>query len=213
MPHAIIWDNDGVLVDTERLYFQATQETFAEAGIALTPSTYGQHFLASSQGTWHLMQSKGLPDEDIARLRAARDQRYLHLIGTEDITVPGAQTVLDALHREHRMAVATSTTSHHFDVIHARTGFRPYFELVVTADEVPATKPDPALYLRAIERLGVAPEDCVAFEDSERGLKSAKAAGLKCWVLPSPLAANTDWSLADGVLDSIEAVPEVLRSV
>ena len=209
----IIWDNDGVLVDTEKLYFQATRETLVEVGYDLTPDIYREHFLASSQGTWHLMRQEGTAEQEITRLRAVRDERYLHLIGTEEIEVDGAEDVLRELHGDHRMAVATSTRLSHFELIHARTGFSSYFELVVTADEVPATKPDPALYRRAVERLGAAPEDCVAFEDSERGLRAAKAAGLRCWVLPSALGVNADWSEADGVLDDIAQVPAVMASL
>lgn len=213
MPATIIWDNDGMLVDTERLYFQATQEVMLDVGYELTEALYRQHFLQSSLGTWHVLQSQGLPDADIERLRAERDGRYERLIHSEEVGIDGAGNVLAALHGTHRMAVATSNRRNYFDLIHGKTGFSQFFELVVTADEVTATKPDPALYLRALERLGLAPEDCVAFEDSERGLRSAKGAGLRCFVVPSPLSVEADWSLADGVLESIGDVPELVRQL
>ena len=213
MQPVIIWDNDGVLVDTESLYFQATQETLAEAGHALTERDYREHFLLSAMGTWHLLKQRGVTEASIERMRDRRDARYGSLITTESIEIKGVSEVLSHLAPRHRMAVATSNQMTHFETMHARTGFGGYFEHVVTAEQVPATKPDPAVYLEAVRRLGVDPTHCIAFEDSERGLRAAKGAGLRCWVLPSPLAADADWSEADGVLGDIAEVPALIASL
>jgi len=209
----IIWDNDGILVDTERLYFQATQEIMRQVGYELTETAYRQHFLKSSLGTWHVLQSQGVPEAQIQRMRAERDSRYETLIQVEKVSIEGAGDVLAELYGKHRMAVATSNRRDYFDLIHDKTGFAKYFEVVVTADDVTATKPDPALYLGALEGLAATASECVAFEDSERGVQSAKGAGIRCYAVPSPLSGDADWSLADGVLSDISEVPTVLRSL
>ena len=85
------------------------------------------------------------------------------------------------------MGIVTSSRKDHFDLIHQSTGLLKYFDFVLTASDYARTKPDPAPYLRAVERSGVGREACVAIEDSERGLESATRAGIRCIVVPSSL--------------------------
>ena len=152
---AILFDNDGVLVDTEHLYFRANQEALAGVGIQLDADAYVQLFLREGRGAWHLARERGLGPADIDALRAARDRRY--------------------------------------------------FELVLAQGDYARGKPEPDPYLRAVERLGVEGDRCLVIEDSERGLRAAKAAGLRCWVIPSGLTAGGRFEKADAVFDSLGA--------
>jgi HAD superfamily hydrolase (TIGR01509 family) len=106
------------------------------------------------------------------------------------------------------MGVVTSSRREHFEIIHAATGLLPYFDFVMTRENYIKTKPDPEPYLTAVKRCGLSPEDCVIVEDSERGLESAKAAGIKCIVVPHVLTKNSDFSGAWRVLDNIREVAE-----
>jgi beta-phosphoglucomutase-like phosphatase (HAD superfamily) len=108
------------------------------------------------------------------------------------------------------MGVVTSSRRDHFDLIHARTGFNRFFDVVVSCDDVQRTKPDPEPYLRALALTGRDPRECVAIEDSERGLAAAKAAGLECWVIPTELSRNGDFGPADKVLGGIADIPGLL---
>ena len=91
---AILFDNDGVLVDTEHLYFRANQETLAGVGIDLDAAAYVELFLREGRGAWHLARERGLGPADVDALRAARDRRYAELVATADILIPGVAEIV-----------------------------------------------------------------------------------------------------------------------
>ncbi len=202
---AILFDNDGVLVDTEHLYFRANQETLASVGIDLDAAAYVELFLREGRGAWHLARERGLATGDIDALRAARDRRYFELVDTANIVIPGVADVVPALARRYRLAIVTSSEPAPFARTHARTGLLAHFELVLAQGDYARAKPEPDPYLRAVERLGLDPDRCLVIEDSERGLRAAKAAGLRCWVIPSRLTAGGRFDAADAVLGDLAA--------
>lgn len=206
---AILFDNDGVLVDTERLYLQATRQVLARAGVTLSDADYVELFLRTGRGAWHLIEGP-IDEAALAGFRAARDRRYEELIAAGDVLIAGASTCVPRLARQYRLAIVTSSDPAPFALAHARTQLLGHFELVLTRDHYRNSKPDPEPYLTAVQRLGVAPERCLVIEDSERGLRAAKAAGLTCWVIPSPLTRGGHFDDADAVLDDLGAVTERL---
>ena len=202
---AILFDNDGVLVDTEHLYFRANQEALAGIGIDLDAATYVQLFLREGRGAWHLARERGIAPADIDVLRAARDRRYVELVDGADVLIPGVAEIVPALARRYRLAIVTSSEPIPFARAHARTGLLGHFDVVLKQGDYARAKPEPDPYLRAVERLGVQGERCLVIEDSERGLRAAKAAGLRCWVIPSALTAGGRFDAADAVLDGLDA--------
>ena len=122
-----------------------------------------------------------------------------------DVVIPGVAEIVPALARRYRLAIVTSSDRAPFARTHARTGLLEHFELVLAQGDYPRGKPHPDPYLRAVERLGVSPERCLVIEDSERGLLAAKAAGLRCWIIPSRLTAGGRFGAADAVLDHLGA--------
>ena len=203
MIKAIFWDNDGVLVDTERLYFQATQETLASIGIRLRQEDYHEFFLVQSSGAWHLAEHQGVSADRIESLKLERNDVYSQLLHDHATAMDGAEYVLQTLAPRLTMGVVTSSHREHFDIIHGKTGFKQYFKFVLAREDYQYSKPNPEPYLAAIERVGLSPESCLAIEDTERGLIAAKAAGLTCWVIPTPLSQTGDFSAADRVLSHI----------
>lgn len=202
---AILFDNDGVLVDTERHYFRANREVLAGVGVDLDEADYVELFLREGTGAWHLAEARGLAAEVIDGLRAARDRRYVELLDDGPIVVPGVAELLPRLAARYRMAIVTSSEPGPFARTHARTGLLPHFELVLTRVDYQRSKPDPEPYLCAVDRLGLRPERCLVIEDSERGLRAAKAAGLTCWVVPSGLTVGGRFDAADAVLPDLAA--------
>jgi HAD superfamily hydrolase (TIGR01509 family) len=202
---AILFDNDGVLVDTEALYFRANQEALATVGVTLDEATYVEFFLREGLGAWHLAEARGVSPAGIEALRAARDRRYFDLVDSADIVIPGVAALLPRLAARFRMAIVTSSEPGPFARTHARTGLLPHFELVLTRVDYQRAKPEPEPYLTAVARLGLVPERCLVIEDSERGLRAAKAAGLTCWVVPSGLTMTGDFRAADAVLPDLGA--------
>ena len=122
MIEAILWDNDGVLVDTEHLYFQATQSVLASAGVSLMEQQYIDHFLVEGRGAWHLLEERGVGADEIARLREARNDLYGRLLREGPRVIPGIGETLDALRGRYVMGVVTSSRKDHFDLIHEHTG-------------------------------------------------------------------------------------------
>ncbi len=205
MFQAILFDNDGVLVDTESLYFRANREVLATAGVQLDEAAYVELYLRQGLGAFHLATERGLSDADVQALRAARNRRYIELVANEDILIPGVFDLVRRLSRQARLAIVTSAEPEPFARSHARTGLLSFFELVLTRADTLRAKPDPEPYLLALARLGVAAPQALVIEDSERGLRAAKAAGLACWVIPSGLTHGSDFSAADAVLPDLAA--------
>ena len=207
MIKTIFWDNDGVLVDTERLYFRATQHVLATIGIPLTKEQYIDLFLVQGKGAWHLAADKGVSPSAIAQLRHARNTLYNMLLSQEPLLIAGVREVLDALHGTYVMGIVTSSEPDPFALIHQRTGLLPYFRFVLTASDYTHKKPHPEPYLLAVERSGCRQEECLVIEDSERGLTAAKAAGLRCIVVPSEFTRGSNFVGAYKVLENL---PELL---
>jgi HAD superfamily hydrolase (TIGR01509 family) len=203
---AIFWDNDGVLVDTERLYFLATQRVLATVDIELTKAQYIEHFLVQGKGAWHLAAREGHPAAVIERLRRERNTLYAKLLAEEKLLIDGVSQVLEELHKRYVMAVVTSSHPGHFTIIHRSTGILPYFRFVLTRSDYTKSKPHPEPYLRAIERSGCRKGECLVIEDSERGLIAAKEAGLRCIVVPSELTRGSSFDGAYRVLGNVREV-------
>lgn len=200
---AIFWDNDGVLVDTENVYFEATRQVLSSVGVPLTHEQYMELFLVQGRGAWHLVEEKGFAPDDIERLREMRNALYAQHLSHASLLIDGIADVLAALHGRYQMGVVTSSRKDHFELIHRRTGLLKYFDFVLTADDLVHVKPHPEPYIRAVERSGIDRAACLVVEDSERGLASATAAGLRCVVVPTTLTRGSRFPGAYRVLGSV----------
>ena len=207
---AIFWDNDGVLVDTERLYFSATRQILSAVGVSLTKEMYVDLLLVQGKGAWHLAKEKGISEEGVERLRDERNALYGDLLLREQTVMDGAEEVLRALHGKYVMGIVTSSRKDHFELIHRHSGLLKYFDFILSGGDYARHKPHPEPYLAAVERSGFKKEECLAVEDSERGLASAKAAGIHCYVIPTELTHNGNFSGADKVLTSIKDILKIL---
>lgn len=210
-PCAILWDNDGVLVDTEVVYFEATRAVLAAAGYTLAERDFVEMSLRLGRSAFELVSDRFTP-EDIEEMRLRRNRDY-HDAVTRGVRVnPGVRECLEALRSHVRMGIVTGSRRDHFEAMHRTSGLMPYFEFALTHDEYERSKPHPEPYLTAVERYGLDPRSCVVVEDSERGVRSAVAAGLRCIAIPNALTRNGEFSLATLVLDDVSALPAALRA-
>jgi len=205
----LLWDHDGVLVDTERLYFEATRDVLATIGAELDQDSY-LDTMAEGRSCWDLARSRGIPEARIASHRAHRDSLYQELLRTRPIEIPGVREVLAELRASHRMAIVTTARRADFDLIHESSGLLEFFDFALVREDYARSKPHPDPYLAALARFGADPAEALALEDSVRGLKSAFRAGLECVVVRSPFTASQDFALAWRVVDSIREVPALL---
>ena len=206
----ILWDNDGVLVDTERWYFQATREVFAGVGIDLTVELYFEYFLLRSSGTSQFASVHGVSEADIAEMQGARNERYLQMLEQEEITIAGVRETLAKLRPHFGMGIVTSSRRRHFETMHRRTGLLEFFDFAITHEDYARSKPAPDSYLAAVARSGLPAGRCLAIEDAPRGLIAARAATLDCWVIPTELTRRATFSGAARVLDRITDVSALL---
>ena len=201
---AVFWDNDGILVDTEHLYYEANKIVFANYCVELNDNIYVEYYLKRAKGAWHLLREKGFDDEKIAQIRNERNECYIKLLEGNSKAIDGAEEVLKQLHGRIKMGVVTSSRKDHFDIIHSGTGFKKYFDFIITSDDIDTVKPDPGPYLKALEISGTKKEECIIVEDSERGLKAALAAGIKCYIIPTQLTKDSDFTGAEKILGGIQ---------
>src|SRR5262245_44978933 len=115
---AIFWDNDGVLVETEPLYFEATRRVLATSGVELTEQQYLELFLIQGRGAWHLLEERGAGADDINRLRDERNALYTRLLEQGPPVVEGIARTLTALSGRYVMGIVTTSQKDHFDLMH-----------------------------------------------------------------------------------------------
>jgi len=213
MVEAILWDNDGVLVDTERLFFESTRRILATIGIQLTSERFLDLSMRQGRSAFELATEIGWQKEEVANLKHQRDLLYCDMLRQQTQVLPGVAETLRALDGRMRMAVVTSSQRQHFDVMHANTGLMRYFEFVLAREDYGKTKPNPEPYLLALERLGMKAGNCVAVEDSERGLAAARAAGLRCLVIPNEITRSCTFQGATVILPEAADVLDVLAGL
>jgi len=209
---ALLWDNDGVLVDTEELYFRTTRDVLSEVGIDLSRDLFIHISLEQGRSAFDLAAEQGVSQEVITRLRDDRNKRYSELLLKGVRVLDGVEDTLRQLQGKILMGVVTNSRREHFEITHNATGLLRYFDFVLTREDYRKSKPNPDPLLTAMRRNGLRPEHCIIVEDSERGLAAAKAAGIRCIVVPTYLTRDSDFEGAYRVLNSIQQMPyEVLQ--
>lgn len=210
---AVLFDFDGVLVDTEWAIYQAWLRTFQDHGHDLPLDIY-THCIGSDFATWspktHLEELSGLAF-DWHDLDARRQQRIMADLAGEG-TMPGVIGLLVQLAGVGRRRAVVSSSSHQWvDGWLEKLAFAAHFETVVCRGDAPRIKPAPDLYLEAAKRLEVQAAECLVIEDSLNGVKSAKAAGMSVWVVPNRVTAGLDFSAADRIFPSLIELAAALQ--
>ncbi|MEZ4634839.1 MAG: HAD family hydrolase [Caldilineaceae bacterium] len=207
MIKAIIFDFDGLILDTESPEYQSWQEIYADHGCSLPLSKWGQ--LIGTANTFdpyaYLAEQSGRA-VDRPSLQAKHRSRAIELI--ESLSpLPGVEDyIADAKRLGLRLAVASSSRRDWVEGHLTRLGLAHHFDAFSCADDVERVKPDPAIYRIAAERLGVAPSQAIALEDSPNGALAAKRAGIYCVTIPNPLTQQLVFAAGDMRLSSMESL-------
>ena len=204
----LVFDFDGLILDTESCTYETTAGIFAEHGQTLDLAWWHSIIGTAHHPHWSevLADRLGRP-VDRAALVARREARRLELLGALPPCAGVVELLDDAAAEGIPTAVASSSGLDWVDGHLERLGLRSGFAAVVTRDDLGGvdarTKPAPDLFLLAAERLGVEPGHCVAFEDSPNGVAAARAAGMVVVAVPGPMTAGLDMSAADLVVPSL----------
>jgi HAD superfamily hydrolase (TIGR01509 family) len=206
MIKALVFDFDGLILETETPIFQSWQELYQEYGFELRLDQWIANVGTAEEQfdpMMNLEQKLGRSLDQVNLLRRRRE-RELELIRSQPV-LPGVCDYLESA-RQMRLRVGLASSSPcEWVVGHLeRLGLIGYFNAIAASDDVRRTKPDPALYRTAVEWLEVGPHEAVAFEDSLNGLIAAKRAGLYCVVIPNALTQRLNLDDADIRLGSLE---------
>jgi HAD superfamily hydrolase (TIGR01509 family) len=205
---AIVFDLDGVIIDSEEVWEEVRRGYVAEHGREFLPDTQDR-MMGMSTAEWsaHLADEVGVPvpaPQVAADVLGRMAERY-----TESLPlIPGAADAVRALGRHYRLALASSSARILIDKVLATAGLTGEFEVTLSTEEVPRGKPAPDVYLTAVRKLGLTPQVCAAIEDSSNGLRSAGAAGLAVIAVPHGVYPPAEDALAQAVL-VVKAVTEV----
>jgi HAD superfamily hydrolase (TIGR01509 family) len=213
---AVVFDLDGVLVDSEHVWDAARRELAAERGRPWPePATRDMMGMSSLEWSRYMHDRVGLP-EPPEEISAEVVRRLEEIYRRELPLVDGAAEAVERLAERWPLGLASSSNRELIDLVLELSRLARYFRVTISSEEVPRGKPAPDVYLEAARRLGVAPARCAAVEDSENGIRSAKAAGMHVLAIPNRVypPAEDALALAGEVLTSIkELTPETIERV
>jgi putative hydrolase of the HAD superfamily len=193
MIKAIVFDFDGLIIDTETVWFDCFSEVLSSYRVDLPIE-----FFSRCVGT-HSTELSAYIEARVEEAEAAKKVRALaaELHAKKIISVQVREGVRDYLEEARslglRIGLASSSNREWIERFLMTLNLKEYFQIIKSSDDVIKVKPDPELYLQAVEALGVKPEEALAFEDSDNGSRAAKAAGLWCVIVPNPVTENLDF--------------------
>ncbi|MDM7853347.1 HAD family hydrolase [Cellulomonas alba] len=193
MKKFVLFDHDGVLVDTELWYFRAGERALADVGFTLDGEQYLRD-MTQGAGTWAQARAAGIDEATIRRQRKVRDAYYQESLRTEDIEIAGVVDALTQLSPHVRMAIVTTSKRSDFELIHERRQIVPFMEFVLCREDYELAKPHPEPYLTGLARFGATAAETVVVEDSARGLASAIAASIDSVVVDNAFTRSHDFS-------------------
>jgi HAD superfamily hydrolase (TIGR01509 family) len=208
---AVVFDMDGVLLDSEPLHHTVLNEVLAAEGQSLSFEQYRPYIGTTLEYTWGDIVQRLALRGSVAEYIAQYDAGILDSYRRHSVIAPGAKRLLALLaDRGLRLAVASSSRTSWVEAALETLGIRRCFELLVTGDMVQRSKPHPEIYVLAAQRLGVPPDRCLAVEDSPKGVQSARAAGMTVVGVRTEYTAHLPLDGAAIVLDSLEHFPPEL---
>lgn len=202
----VIFDMDGVIVDSEKAYQEIEWSLYRELGIPVTPEEHRQFIGTSEQVMWHYMKEKYDFGPAPEAMMMEERRRLLELLDKPGSIPPmeGIKDLIKSLdHNDIRMWVASSSTRIIIEKVVQKLDIQEYFTGIVSGDDVKRSKPAPDIFLLVAEKAGEHPANCLVIEDSENGIQAALAAGMKVIGLLNPNSGKMDLSAADMIIENL----------
>ena len=211
MREYLLFDHDGVLVDTEFWYFKAGERALADIGFVLDKDQYLRD-MTQGLATWAQARAAGIDEQTISRQREVRNAYYQEYLRTEAIEIEGVVEALAELSKYVRMAIVTTCKRADFEIIHEPRQIRQFMDFVLVREDYQLTKPHPEPYLTGLQRLGASKKETLVVEDSCRGLNSAVAAGIDCVIVHNEFTKAQDFSQASYRIDTLIELKDIVLS-
>ena len=207
MVQAVLWDNDGILVDSEFVFYEVTRAAFAELGLELTKDIWGLQYLGEGKSSREIAGEMGGDPAEFNRILDDRNARYREVLRNSPPAVRAqVPETLAQLSGRVKLGIVTGSHRDQFQHMHQSSGLIDLFDVIITGDDWKDPKPDPGLYLAALEVLDLPAGECIAVEDTKRGLRAAVNAGIACVVIPTELTRMQDFTGALAVENEISSV-------
>jgi len=204
-PSGILWDMDGVLVDTADAHYQSWLDVLAPYGIKFDRDIFNMTFGMNNQSIIYKLFGSDFPDDEFARISDEKELAFRSAIKGKVNLLPGVREWLACFYSNHiPQAVASSAPFENIDAVLDETGIRPSFQAIISAFGMPG-KPDPWVFLEAGKRLGVNAETAIVLEDSPAGVLGAHRAGYHC-IAVSSLLTPEESKTADLLVDRLDHV-------
>lgn len=205
---AVIFDMDGVIIDSEPIHFEAYKETLKEFGVEADTSGFSCYVGVSNIEMWEDLKRKY--NLKISTKKAIERQMEITFKVFNEMTddaIPGIRELLNELKAKGVLiALASSSPVAFIEEVLKKLEIRKYFDVVQSGEEVEMGKPAPDIFLKAAKLLEVTPEECVVIEDAEHGANAAKAAGMKCIGYINPNSGQQDLSCATCTVDNMKEI-------
>lgn len=207
-PDAVIWDVDGVLVDSAEQHRQAWHRLAAEAGVRFSDADFWATFGMRNADIIPRFFGVDLTPEQVQALADRKESSYRELLRAQAAPLPGARELLAALHAAgYRQAIGSSAPPENLHVIADLLGLTPYLEATISGERVARGKPAPDIFLAAAAALGVPPARCLVIEDAPAGVAAAHAGGMRSLAVRRAGQADPPGLMeADLVVDSLAQV-------
>ena len=201
-PTAILFDFDGIIVDSESLHHRAYEIALAPYGVASIPvELYADRF--SNRGVGLEYCAQRVPGVDLRELKCRKDRLFREILETDARLLPGVAEALGDLGERRPLALATGSRRDAVAHVLRRFALLGFFRVIIGREDYDLDKPAPDAFLRACEALDETPPSCLAVEDSFKGLCAARAAGVPCVVIPNDYTRNGNFEGAAALLPSL----------
>jgi HAD superfamily hydrolase (TIGR01509 family) len=209
MIQTVIFDLDGVIIDSEPVHFNLEKKMFDELQIAVPAEEHNSYVGMSSENMWEGIVSKYNLPYQAAELVQKKYALYLdHLINQRNLSpIPGVAELIEELYKNNfKLIIASSSPLEVIDAVIKKFNLSKYFIATVSGTELANSKPNPEIFLKAARLADSKPEECVVIEDSTNGVTAAKAASMKCIGFANPNSGNQNLNNADVIIKSFEEI-------
>ncbi len=205
--HAVLWDMDGVLVNTGELHYRSWKEALAEVGTPFSHEQFTATFGMNNAGILETVYGEDLTPELYEQISTRKEVSFREMVKGNAELLPGADILLDRFTSlGMKQAIASSAPLENIDVLVGELNIGQYFDALVSGADMPG-KPDPSVFLHSARNLGVEIDNCIVIEDAIAGVEGARRAGMKCIAVTTTNPAEA-LAQADHVVESLHLVDE-----